>query len=146
MTQRRGEVERTPGRRPEDDWHIVRGIPIAVIVAFTIQTLVMIAGGGWFARGVMERQEAMDKRLARVETTVDKLDASIQGGSIPTALNARRIDDLERVQASAAVQIQALAVAQQGFAQQLIQLAARMSETERRLSSESLRSRAARER
>lgn len=113
----------------------MRGIPIAVLMGFLIQTLSVIGVGGWMARGVVAQQEKFAEALAAVRVDIGEIKGqvagltnTVQSGNVPTAINSRRIEDLER---------------QVGV---LNQMGGKVIENERRLSVMELRARARGER
>lgn len=110
------------GRRTTDTWHVVKGIPVAVIAAFVIQTLCVVGGGAWIARGVIAQQEkqgdsivAIRLDIAALTVKMEGVQTALQSGNVPAALNQRRIEELER-------QVSALS-----------QLAPRVSDNDRRI-------------
>ena len=136
---RESNVERTPGRRPEDQWHVNRGVPVAAIAAFLIGLVGQTAVSSWFIaelNGTVKQQgveiKAVSSRVERTETKIDELKGAVSSGNVPTAINARRIDELERGHATLSALIS--------------QISARVAENERRLATSDLRQRAQRDR
>lgn len=127
------------GSERRDNWYVIKGIPVAVLLGLFVHG----ASFAWYLSALnaqvqqQSREQAADRAewrtaLGKLEAKVDGLGTSLQGNSVPTALNQRRIEETER-QLS---QIQST----------LSQLSNRVAENERRLSTESIRNRAARER
>lgn len=126
-------------RREHDTWHVVKGIPVAVIIAFLVQTLSMIAVGAWTVRGFVATQERFVESLSSLRTDVAEIKgqfaaftANANNAAVPSAINQRRIDELEK----RALQHEA----------SLAQVMARVAENERRLATETIRARARSER
>ena len=119
-----------PERR--DNWYVIKGIPVAVLIALAVH------GGtfAWFLSGLNSRVEVQGEKLteaisewkaemSKMNVKIDALSTAIQSGSVPAALNERRIADVERITS---------------------RLEARIADNERRLAAETIRGRAARER
>lgn len=120
------------GSERRDNWYVIKGIPVAVLLALTAHG----ATFAWYLSGLNSQVQQQGKEqaadrvewragLAKVEVKLEALANALQGNSVPTALNQRRIEDIERV---------------------VSRLEARVADNERRLSSESARARATRER
>lgn len=131
------------GTERRDNWYVIKGIPVAVLATLGLQTITFV----WFLSGLNSRVETQGERMTEaitewktemgkmntkldtlatsVQTKMDNLASSVQSGTVPAALNQRRIEDVER---------------------QVARIESRVSENERRLATESLRSRASRER
>lgn len=123
-------------------WHVDKGIPVALIVSMAGALFL----GGIAYQSITGKQEQFaDKqtefagRLDKFESKVDALSTAIQSGTVPSALMQRRLDDLERERATATAERSQILTT-------LSQLSARVSENERRMATESMRMRAARER
>lgn len=126
------EPSKESGAERRDNWYVIRGIPVAVLIGLAIHG----ASFAWYLSGLnaqvqqQSKEQAADRAewraaLGKLDAKVEALASALQGNSVPTALNQRRIEDLER---------------------QLSAIAVRVTENERRLSTESMRMRAARER
>lgn len=120
------------GSERRDNWYVIKGIPVAVLIGLAVHG----ASFAWYLSGLnaqvqqQSKEQAADRAewraaLGKLDAKVEALASALQGNSVPTALNQRRIEDLER---------------------QLSAIAVRVTENERRLSTESMRMRAARER
>lgn len=131
------------GSERRDNWYVIKGIPVAVLLALGGQTVAFV----WFLAALNGRVEVQGEKLTEaiaewksemgkmntkldglttaMQTKIETIATSVQSGSVPAALNERRIADVER---------------------QLARVESRVSENERRLSSESLRNRARSER
>jgi uncharacterized coiled-coil protein SlyX len=120
------------GSERRDNWYVIKGIPVAVLIALAVH------GGtfAWFLSGLNSRVEVQGVKLTeaiaewktemgKVNTKMDALSTAFQSGSVPAALNERRIADAERL---------------------ISRLEARVAENERRLAAETLRGRARSER
>lgn len=126
----------------ERTWHISKEIPVALIVSIAGSLFL----GGVAYQSLRSEQVAQGKqqseivaRLDKADIKIDRLHEFIQSSSVPSALNARRMEDLERITAS----LQSTISQHQA---NTLQLTARVAETERRLATESMKMRAARER
>lgn len=119
-----------PERR--DNWYVIRGIPVAVLLGLAVHG----ASFAWYLSGLnaqvqqQSKEQAADRAewragLARVESKVETLTATVQNGSVPAALNQRRIEDLERAMG---------------------RIESRIGENERKFATEAVRNRAARDR
>lgn len=124
-------------------WSIGKEIPIAVIAAVLFSMVLQTIAGVWLVRGWVEKLENRAEFQAReltqqgvkLDITNDKLDElreTVRGGNVPTAINGRRIDEIERL------------ISQQ--ATLIAQLADKVNENERRITLMEARGRASRER
>lgn len=126
-----------------DNWYVIKGIPVAVLATLGLQTVTFV----WFLSGLNSRVEIQGDKLAEaitewkagnlqtnakidalavsVQSKIEALANNMQSGSVPAALNERRIAEAER---------------------QLGRIEARVAENERKLAGEALRNRAMRER
>lgn len=116
-------------------WHVDKGIPVALIVSMA--SALFLGGMAYQSltgkqEKFSEKQSEFSAKLEKTDAKVDALSSSIQSGSVPSALNQRRIEELERLVG----QVQ----------NSLGQLSNRVQENERKLSTEAIRNRAARER
>lgn len=123
-------------------WHVSKEIPVALIVSMVAS--VFLGGVAYQSlKGNQEEQAkqlaAQDKKLESIEDKMGKLSEKMNDSNVPSAIMARRVDDLERERASSAADRQQMNAL-------VMQLAARVGENERKLSAESMRNRAARER
>jgi NAD/NADP transhydrogenase beta subunit len=131
------QYEREAAKR--GGWYVIKGIPIAVIVTLASTLIPQTVAVTWFLsslatklESVQEKQSESGVKLDRADVKIDALNSVVQNGSVPTALNQRRIEEVERQQVR--------------FDAELSQLATRVSENERKLAAESMRNRASRER
>ena len=78
-------------------WHIVKGIPVAFIVAMLLYAIAQTATAAWFASAMSQRMEQVEKsqllipsqgeRLTRVEEKLESVKAGI--GDIKVILAAQ---------------------------------------------------------
>lgn len=141
-----GAKEQMASDERRDNWYVIKGIPVAVLLGLAVHG----ASFAWYLSGLnaqvqqQGKEQAADRAawtagLSKLESKVDALSGEFRNGSVPAALNSRRLDDQERNMAamqSLVSQVQAT----------LIQQAARIAENERRLATTNLRQRALSER
>jgi dynactin complex subunit len=113
-------------------WSIGREIPIAVIFTFVAMTGGQILTQYLVVRDLNNEVRGVNLRLSALEQKFDILSNVVQGGAVPSAINARRIEELERITAQLAT-LQA-------------QASAKVNENDRRLTVMEARQRAGRER
>lgn len=95
-------------RRVEDQkWYIQRGVPIIPLLTFlfalVMQTGAFVVIGIRYATSMEQKVEQvvdgtkrLEVRVDRVETRLDELKSAFNNGLPSAAVNARRIDELER--------------------------------------------------
>lgn len=127
------------GSERRDNWYVIKGIPVAVLATLGLQTITFV----WFLAGLNSKVEVQGEKLTeaisewktemgKVNTKIDALSTSLQNGTVPTALNQRRIEDLERRDTQREAQVNALTL--------------RVTENERKLAGTDARQRAMRDR
>lgn len=123
----------SPRRWPSADdrgWYVQRGIPLIPIATFLLALVIQTVLGVRYISALESEVKAQGRgqvdlgvKVEKLEVKIDAVTASVQQGSVPAALNQRAIADLER---------------------QVSSLQVRVAENERRLATETLRSRASR--
>lgn len=84
-------------------WHVAKEVPLAMIVAFIIQTFLLVWGASWWARGISAAQDqaalaqsSMQVQLTEMKGQVAILSARYEANSVPMAQALYRLDRLER--------------------------------------------------
>ncbi len=73
-------------------WHVLREIPVALLLGIGIQTL----GFAWWLSGLNKTVEQQSKDIASIVIRLDSISSQVHGSSVPMALQAARMASLEQ--------------------------------------------------
>lgn len=113
-------------------WYVIRGIPVATIIALFVAIVPQAVIFTVYLGRIAFVQEIHGQKIEFIEKKVDDVSTILAGTQVPSAINGRRLDELERQLAQ--------------IASGMVQLQSKMLDQERALATEAMRGRAARER
>ena len=74
---------------PQEQWHLDKRVPIALIFAMVAQLVSLVGGGVWFAGQLNSRIEAVDTRVTVVDRDMNRLASQLS--SMADTSNAQAI-------------------------------------------------------
>ncbi len=80
---------RIPDRR---HWHVLKEIPVALLMGLAIQTL----GFAWWLSGLNSQVVQQSKDIAAIVVRLDSISSQVHGSSVPMALHSARMSALEQ--------------------------------------------------